>query len=259
MHKRTFTNKGSKNETCGSSEKTKKKSFTIHDLPISERPRERLLKLGSAALSVQEILALVLGRGIAGESVMVTAQRLLSEFGNLKGIANASIEELSKVKGIGVAKAAQLKASFELSKRAEESYLYEERKKAIRTPEDAVNLVKSRLRGKKKEHFVILLLDTRSHLITISEVSIGSLDTSIVHPREVFKEAISASASSCIFIHNHPSGDPTPSGDDIELTKRLVEAGGIIGINIIDHIIVTDKDFVSLKERGIFDEGNNGR
>ncbi|MBC8521537.1 MAG: DNA repair protein RadC [Methanomicrobia archaeon] len=195
-------------------ESTKRKSFTIHDLPVSERPRERLLKLGSEALSAQEILALVLGRGIAGESVMVTAQRLLSELGNLKGIANASIEELSKVKGIGVAKAAQLKASFELGNRVEESYLYEKEEKTVRTPEDAVNLVKRRLRGKKREHFIALLLDTRSHLITTSEISIGSLDTSIAHPREVFKEAISASANSCIFIHNHPSGNPTPSGDE---------------------------------------------
>jgi DNA repair protein RadC len=125
--------------------KIKKKSFTIHDLPVSERPRERLLNLGSEVLSAQEILALVLGRGIAGESVMVTAQRLLSEFGNLKGVANASIEELSKVKGIGVAKAAQLKASFELGNRVEKSYLYEKEEKTVRTPEDAVNLVKSRL------------------------------------------------------------------------------------------------------------------
>jgi DNA repair protein RadC len=231
-------------------EQTKKKSFTVHDLPSYERPRERLLKLGPEALSAQEILALVLGSGIAGESVIITAQRLLSEFGNLSGIANASIEELSKVKGIGVAKATQLQASFELAKRLEESYLYEREGKTVRTPEDAVKRVKSRLRGKKKEHFLVLLLNTRNQLITTSEISIGSLDTSIVHPREVFKEAISASASSCIFIHNHPSGDPTPSLDDIELTKRLIEAGGIVGIDVRDHIIITDKDFISLRERG---------
>lgn len=229
-----------------------RKSFTIHDLPISERPRERLLKLGSEALSSQEILALILGRGIAGESVMVTAQRLLSEFGSLKGIANATISELSEVKGIGVAKAAQIKASFELSRRIEESSLYEKRGKMVKTPEDAVNLVKGRLKGKKKEHFLVLLLDTRNQLIATSRVSIGSLDTNIVHPREVFKEAISASASSCIFAHNHPSGDPTPSEDDIELTKRLVKTGEIVGIDVLDHIIVTDKDFISLKEGGLF-------
>jgi DNA repair protein RadC len=229
--------------------KRSKKSFTIHDLPLSERPRERLLKLGPEALSSQEILALILGRGIAGESVMVTAQRLLSEFGNLKGIANASVEELSKVKGIGIAKAAQIKASFELSKRIDEDLLYE--KKRVKTPEQVLSLVKAKLKGKKKEHFLALLLDTRNQLIGISNVSVGSLDTNIVHPREVFKEAISSSASSCIFVHNHPSGDPTPSEDDMELTKRLAKAGEIVGIDVLDHIIVTDNDFISLKERGI--------
>jgi len=196
-------------------EQSKKKSFTVHDLPISERPRERLLKFGPEALSAQEILALILGRGIGGESVMVTAQRLLSEFGSLKGIANASVKELSKVRGIGIAKAAQIKASFEFGRRVEESYyVYEEKSRVIRTPGDAINFVKGRLKGKKREHFIALLLNTRNQLITISEISIGSLDTSIVHPREVFKEAISASASSCIFIHNHHSGDPTPSREE---------------------------------------------
>lgn len=209
-----------------------KRSFTIHDLPVSERPRERLLKLGSEALSSQEILALILGQGIAGESVMVTAQRLLSEFGNLKGIANASVEELSKIKGIGVAKAAQIKACFEVSKRIDESSLYEKRDNTVKNSEDAANLVKGRLKGKKKEHFLVLLLNTRNQLIATSEVSIGTLDTNLAHPREVFKEAISDSASSCIVVHNHPSGDLTPSGDDIELTKRLVKTGEIVGIDV---------------------------
>jgi len=157
-----------------------KRSFTIHDLPASERPRERLQKFGVEALSAQEILALILGRGIAGESVMITAQRLLSQFGNLKGIASASVEELSQVRGIGIAKA------------------------------------------------------------------------SIVHPREVFKEAISASAASVIFAHNHPSGDPEASEDDIELTKRLAKAGEIVGIEVLDHIIIGDKNYLSLKRQGLF-------
>ncbi len=195
-----------------------KKSFTIHDLPTSERPRERLQKLGADALSAQEILALILGRGIAGESVMVTAQRLLSQFGNLKGIANASVEELSQVKGIGLAKASQIKAAFELANRLE-GYSEAGDKPLVKTPEEVVNLVRSRLKGKKKEYFLALLLDTRNQLIKVSEISVGSLDSNIVHPREVFKEAISASAASVIFVHNHPSGDPTASEDDIKLTK----------------------------------------
>jgi DNA repair protein RadC len=228
-----------------------KKSFTIRDLPISERPRERLQKFGVEALSAPEILALILGRGIAGESVTVTAQRLLSKFGNLKGMANASLEELIQVKGIGPAKAGQIKAAFELANRLE-SYAETTSKPVIKTPESVMGLVKGRLRGKKKEHFLALLLDTRGQVIKISEVSVGSLDTSIVHPREVFKEAISASAASVIFVHNHPSGDPEPSEDDIKLTKRLFEVGEIMGIDVLDHVIIGDKNYLSLKSRGLF-------
>ena len=228
-----------------------KKSFTIHDLPISERPRERLQKLGIGALSAQEILALILGRGIAGESVMVTAQRLISQFGNLKGIAGASVEELSQVKGIGVAKASQIKAAFELANRLE-GYPEIGKKPLVKTPEDIVALVRGRLKDKKKEHFLALLLDTRNQLIKVSEISVGSLETSVVHPREVFKEAISASAASVIFVHNHPSGDPGASEDDIKLTKRLAEAGEIVGIDVLDHIIIGDKKYLSLKREGLF-------
>jgi len=227
-----------------------KKSFTVHDLPLSERPRERLLKHGVEALSAQEILALILGRGIKDESVIVTAQKLLSTFGNLKNIAAASMEELTKIKGIGPAKAAQIKAAFELSKRVEDSS-DKDQKATVKSPEDAIKSVKNQLKGKKREHFLVLSLDTRNHLINIQTISIGSLDSSIVHPREVFKEAISSTAASVIFVHNHPSGDPTPSEDDIKLTKRLVEAGEILGIEVLDHIIICDKDYISMKNRNL--------
>ena len=228
-----------------------KKSFTIRDLPLSERPRERLQKFGAEALSAQEILAVLLGRGVAGESVMVTAQRLLSQFGSLKGIADASVEELSQVRGIGLAKAAQIKAAFELSSRLG-GYAEAGERPVVKTPEDVASLVRGRLRGKKKEHFLALLLDTRNQLIKLAEISIGSLDASIVHPREVFKEAISASAAWVIFVHNHPSGDPEASEDDIKLTKRLAEAGEIVGIEVLDHIIIGDKNYLSLKREGLF-------
>jgi DNA repair protein RadC len=227
-----------------------KNSFTVHDLPLSERPRERLAKLGSEALSSQEILALILGRGIRGESVIITAQKLLSRFGNLKNLASASIEELTQTKGIGPAKAAQIKATFELSKRLEHS-LSEDTKITVKSPEDVVKTARNLLKGKKKEHFVVICLDTRNHLIKTSTVSIGSLDCSIVHPREVFKDAISSSAASVIFIHNHPSGDPTPSEDDIKMTKRLIEAGEIIGIEVLDHIIICDSEHLSMKAKNL--------
>jgi DNA repair protein RadC len=225
---------------------TKHKSFTIHDLPKSERPRERLQKFGVEALSSQELLSLILGRGVPGESVSVTSQRLLSTFGNIKAISEASIEELAKVKGIGLAKAAQIKAAFELAKRKDEVI---QTKINIESPQDTVNLVKSKLIDKKKEHFLVLSLDSRNNLIKVSEVSVGSLNASIVHPREVFREAIQSSAASVIMVHNHPSNDPTPSEDDLEITKRLVEAGKILGIEVIDHIIVTKDRFISFKEK----------
>lgn len=227
------------------------KSFTIHDLPVSERPRERLQKLGAEALSAQEILAVLLGRGVSGESVMVTAQRLLSKFENLKGIAEASVEELSQLKGIGIAKAAQIKAAFELSSRLE-GYAQMGGKTVVKTPEDVMGLVGGKLWGKKKEYFLALLLDTRNQLIKVAEISVGSLDSSIVHPREVFKEAISASAAAVIFAHNHPSGDAQASPDDVKLTKRLAEAGELLGIDVLDHIIIGDKKFLSLKREGLF-------
>lgn len=220
-------------------------------MPLSERPRERLQKLGVEALSAQEILAVILGRGVSGESVMVTAQRLLSQFGSLKGLAGASVEELSQVRGIGLAKATQIKAAFELASRVD-GYAGAEDRPVAKTPEDVVSLVRSRLKGKKKEYFLAILLDTRSQLIKIAEISVGSLDSSIVHPREVFKEAISGSAASVIFAHNHPSGDPEASEDDVNLTRRLAKTGEIVGIDVLDHIIIGDKKYLSLKREGLF-------
>ena len=222
------------------------KSFTIHDLPKEERPRERLVKFGEQALSVQELLQLILGRGIAGESVVVTAQKLLSQFGSLQKLSEASIEELSSIKGIGLAKAAQIKAVFEIGRRLSTQIL-PYKSKELTDPEKVYRLIKSKLKDYHKEHFYVIALSSRNH--SIAEVSVGSLNASIVHPREVFAEAIKNKAASVIFVHNHPSGDPEPSEGDLLTTKRLVEAGKILGIEVVDHIIVTSNSFLSFKER----------
>ena len=228
-----------------------KKSFTVRDMPEQDRPRERLQRFGIQALSTPEVIALILGRGIKGEPVLVCAQRLLNDFGDLKGIAAASVDMLMNTYGIGPAKASQLVAAFELARRADMNVEIGV-KISARNPQEIAEFIQNTLKGKKKEHFIALLLDTRNRLTNVVEISIGNLDTSIAHPREVFKEAIAATASSIIIAHNHPSGDCTPSADDIELTKRLVKAGEIIDITVLDHIIVSDTGYLSLKAKGLF-------
>jgi len=222
------------------------KSFTIHDLPKEERPRERLVKFGEQALSAQELLQVILGRGIAGESVVVTAQKLLSQFGNLQKLAEASIEELSSVKGIGPAKATQIKAVFEIGRRiSTQTPSY--KSKELTDPKKVYQLIKSKLKDYHKEHFYIIVLNSRNW--SVAEISVGSLNASIVHPREVFAEAIKNKAASVIFVHNHPSGDTEPSESDLLTTNKLVEAGKILEIEVIDHVIVTNNNFLSFKER----------
>ena len=223
-------------------------SFTIHDLPKEERPRERLVKFGEQALSAQELLQLILGRGIAGESVVVMAQKLLTQFGSLQKLAEASIEELSAIKGIGLAKAAQIKAVFEIGRRlTTQTSAY--KSKELTAPEKVYQLMRGKLKDYHKEHFYIIALNSRNW--SIAEISIGTLDTSIVHPREVFAQAIKSRAAAVIFVHNHPSGDPEPSEDDLVITKRLVEAGKIMGIGVLDHIIITTTKAFSFKEQGL--------
>jgi DNA repair protein RadC len=203
-------------------------------------------------MGLVELLAIIIRTGTRGESVLMTAQKLLSEFGNLHSIAQASAAEMCRIKGIGKAKAVQIKAALELGKRLyDPDYGPDEPGKPVQTPEEAYKSMQSKLRGKKKEHFYILCLNTRGRVNDTRQVSIGNLDSSIVHPREVFKDAISTYASTVIFVHNHPSGDLEPSAEDISLTKRLVEAGELLGIPVIDHIIVSDKGYTSLKSRNL--------
>ena len=227
---------------------TIKKSFTIHDLPFFDRPRERLKELGPESLSVQELLAVILGRGIKGESVWLTAQRLLQTFGSVAGIASASLEELGRVKGIGPAKASQLKAVFALADRIPSSG---QPGYPLKKTQNVVSLVVPRLKNKKKEIFMIICLDTQQRLIRMCDISVGTLESSLVHPREVFKEAIQACSSAIILVHNHPSGTPEPSADDIKVTIQLVKAAKLMDIPILDHIIVAGESYLSFKEEGI--------
>ena len=229
--------------------KVRGRSLTVHDLPLADRPRERLSRLGAEVLSEQELLACLLGRGIAGESVLFSARRLLAAFSTVQGIAEASLEQLASVYGIGPAKAAQLKAAMELSRRL--TVHSNHPRPSITSAEAAANVLRPHLIDKTKEHVVVLLLDTRHRLIRLSPVAVGSLSATVVHPRELFKEAIAASAAAVIVAHNHPSGEPTPSEHDIQLTGRLVGAGEILGIEVLDHLILAGEQVVSLRAAGM--------
>lgn len=224
-------------------------TVAIRELPTQDRPRERLMANGASALSTAELLAIQLRIGTKERSALGLAEQLLSQFSGLRGIANASVEELSVVKGIGPVKAVEIAAAVELGRRL--AALTSEEKPCIRSPQDVANLLTPELRDVKKEHFKSLLLNTKNQVIKINTVSIGILDSSLVHPREVFKDAIQASAASIIVAHNHPSGDPTPSPEDKRVTQRLAECGTLLGIDLLDHIIIGDNRWVSLKERGL--------
>lgn len=224
------------------------KHIMVRDIPQNERPRERLLKYGAENLSNVELLAILLRTGSSEESVLQLAQKVLVQIEKLENIYEISIEELMKVKGIGSTKAVQIKAGIELGKRVVSQG--QDDKFIIRGPEDAAEYIIKDIKFLKKEHFITLLLNTKNQIISKEIISIGSLNSSIVHPREVFKPAIKKSVSAIIMIHNHPSGDPTPSREDIEVTKRLVKAGEILGIDVLDHIIIGGSKHLSLKEEG---------
>ncbi|GIO87139.1 UPF0758 protein YsxA [Paenibacillus faecis] len=224
-------------------------TYMLRDIPDEERPRERMLRYGAGALSQTELLAILLRTGTHRESALHMAQRLLGEIGGIRGMMDLSLEELTNMKGIGPAKAVQIKAGIELGQRLAKARLPEAR--VIRSPRDAADLLMEELRFLQKEHFVCLFLNTKNHIIAQETLSIGSLNASIVHPREVFRAAIKCSSASLVCAHNHPSGDPTPSPEDIRMTRRLLEAGEIVGIDVLDHIVIGDGKFVSLKEQGL--------
>ncbi len=222
----------------------------IREIPTDERPRERLIGYGADMLSTSELLAVLLRTGTEKYSAIGLAEHLLARFDNIRGVAGATIEEMSEVHGIGPAKAAQIKAAIEFGRRLIAASP-EERPK-IRSPRDVYNLLGPSLRDEKREHFQALLLDTKNGVMRTKTISVGDLSSSIVHPREVFVEAIRHGAASLIVAHNHPSGDPAPSPEDIAVTRRLAEAGELLGIELLDHIILGDSRWSSLKEKGFF-------
>lgn len=225
------------------------KSLTIKDIPVEDRPRERLLKYGPEVLSNAELIAIILRVGTKSESAITIANKLISSNEGLRFLTTATVEELSNIKGIGEAKAAQIKAALELGKRLKN--FRSDSKVKISSPEDAAELVMEDMRYLKKEHLRVIFLNTKNIVTDVKDLSIGSLNSSVVHPREIYSEAIRKSSSSIIICHNHPSGDPSPSQEDINITKRLYDVGKLVGIDLLDHIVIGDGRYISLKEKGI--------
>lgn len=224
-------------------------SPSMKQIPLEERPREKAWKNGAESLGNNELLAILLRTGTDSQSVHLVADSLLAHFGGLHGLMEADAKELTAIPGIGPAKAIQIKSAIELGRRF--ARLSRSSQPVIRSPKDAADLWLERLQFEKREHFIVLHLDTKNRVIGEEIISIGSLDASIVHPREVFKLAIRRSAASILCLHNHPSGDPTPSREDISVTKRLSEAGKLLGIEVLDHLIIGEHRFISLKEQSL--------
>lgn len=218
----------------------------IKEMSINERPIEKMVLYGKETLSNSELIAILLKTGTTKLSSLQLAERVINQNADgLRNLANITLEELMDIDGIGQAKAATIVAAVELGKRISASEAIQRGK--ISCVEDVVDIFMERLRYLQKEMFEVLLLDTKGNIISSENISVGDLCSSVVHPRETFKSAIKRSSAAIIFVHNHPSGDPTPSNEDIAITKRLIEAGNILGISVLDHIIIGDGVFVSMK------------
>ena len=222
---------------------------TIKELPTSERPRERLLEYGVGALSTAELLAIILRTGTRDENVILLSHRILARFGSLAGMVQASTAEMIAEHGIGPAKVAQLKAALELGRRM----LVEspEERPQIRSPADAANLVMTEMGLLEQEQLRVILLDTKNRVLATPTIYVGSLNTSLIRVGELFREAIRTNCASLIVLHNHPSGDPTPSPEDVAVTRQIVDAGKLLDVDVLDHLVIGRQRFVSLKERGL--------
>lgn len=224
-------------------------SSAVREIPPEERPRERLARLGPEALRDAELVAVLFRTGTRDAGAIALADRVIQHFGGLRGLARASIDELQQVKGLGAVKAVEIKAALELGKRL--AHFTEPHRARIRSAEDVATLLMVRFKECETEQFKTLFLNTKNEVLKITDVSSGGLDATLALPRDVFRQAVREGASAAIVCHNHPSGDPEPSGDDVALTKRLVEAAEVLGIRFLDHIIFGDGCYVSLKERGV--------
>lgn len=224
-------------------------TYRITDLDQAERPRERLAKLGPQALSQAELLAILLRTGVPGENAVQVGQRLLQALGGLPGLHRANYDEVCSQHGVGPAKAAQIKAAIELGRRL--AVEAPEERPAIHSPEDAAALVRYEMSALEQEELRVMLLDTRNRVLDVQTLYRGSLNSSQVRVGELFKAAIRRNAAGVLVVHNHPSGDPSPSPDDIALTRAIVQAGKLLDVEVLDHLIIGGGRFVSLKERGL--------
>lgn len=225
-------------------------NMKIHDVHEADRPRERFIRQGAKSLSNQELIAILLGTGTKKESVLTVANRVLINFEKLHNLKHATLEEMMDIKGIGEAKAVLILAAIELGRRLATKEV--EERFTIRSPEDAATFLMQDMTSLQQEHFVVLFLNVKNQVLHRQTIFVGSLNASIVHPREIFREAVKRSAASIICAHNHPSGVPTPSPEDIDVTSRLYEAGKIVGVDVLDHVIIGDHQFISMKEKGYF-------
>lgn len=221
----------------------------VKDLPKNERPREKILRYGAEVMSNSELLAIILRTGTKDENILKLCDRIISHFGGLNGLINPTIEDLKQIKGVGEAKATQILAISELASRFKSFKSGDDY--TVSSPKDVAFYMINEMKNLKKEYFKLIMLNTKNKIISIKDVSIGNLNSSIVHPREVFIEAIKNSSASVILCHNHPSGDPSPSKEDILITNRLKECGILLGIDVLDHIIIGNETYISLKEKGI--------
>jgi DNA repair protein RadC len=222
---------------------------TIKDLPSAERPRERLQTYGPGALSSAELLAIILRTGVGGQNVLSLSTNLMARFGGLAGLARAGLSELCREKGLGLAKACQLKAALELGRRM--LIASPDERPQVRSPADAANLVLLEMAFLEQENLRVILLDTKNAVVAIVTIYVGNVNTALVRVCEVFREAVRTNAPQIIVVHNHPSGDPTPSLEDVQVTEQIVAAGKLLDIDVLDHLIIGRQRYVSLKERGL--------